>query len=388
LDEEDLIETAGHPERFVTRWRLVGTGLSNVWRYGDLRLDAPSGRLLLRGPNGTGKTTALEALWPYLLDLNAQRLAAGKARPTSLALLMREGTNGAKRRCGYLWLTLAAPNNEGVCSYGVRLLYAKGGSPEVKVTLFMVPGVPLRDVPLYGSGRGFLSAEQFSDTITAAGGTVFPDEESYVAHLGTRIWATTDRDLVELANRIRAVRNPTLLGDVSPRAAADTLRDALPGVSDDVVSATAEALAESDATREAFQRDRDAAVALDRFAAAWAGHVVEVVSQAHVAVRSAMSEADKAEKGPPQGRYEFGGGPGRAHPCRGRTRGAQGTSRRTRRQAACLGAVGGVQDCGPSCRPAGTGRSGEARRDGRSLGVSGDGGGRQGSGSGTAGNCR
>src|SRR5207249_4074707 len=81
------------------RWRLVGAGLSNVWRFGDLILDAASGRLLLRGPNGTGKTTALEALWPYLLDLNAQRLAAGKARPTSLASLMREGATG-KRRYG------------------------------------------------------------------------------------------------------------------------------------------------------------------------------------------------------------------------------------------------------------------------------------------------
>ena len=44
------------------RWTLAGAGLAKVWRYGDLDLDAPSGRLLLRGANGTGKTTALEAL--------------------------------------------------------------------------------------------------------------------------------------------------------------------------------------------------------------------------------------------------------------------------------------------------------------------------------------
>src|SRR4051812_41238149 len=160
---------AGNAARFHTRWRLVGAGLSNVWRFGDLELPAASGRLLLRGPNGTGKTTALEALWPYLLDLNAQRLAAGKARPTSLALLMREGANGAKRRCGYLWITLAAPGEQGSYSYGVRLNFSEGGSPVVKVTPFMVPGVPLRDVPLYGPARASVSAEQFSDTVAAAG---------------------------------------------------------------------------------------------------------------------------------------------------------------------------------------------------------------------------
>ncbi|MBT8228388.1 MAG: hypothetical protein HKP61_20930, partial [Dactylosporangium sp.] len=296
FEGEDLLEPAGHPERFTTRWRLVGAGLSNVWRYGDLHLDAPSGRLLLRGPNGTGKTTALEALWPYLLDLNPHRLAAGKARPTSLALLMREGAGGARRRCGYLWLTLAAPGGEGEYSHGVRLLYSESGSPAVRVTPFTVPGVPLRDVPLYGSGRGFLPAERFTDTITGAGGTVFTDEAAYVAHLATRIWAAGERELSELANRIRAVRNPTLLGDVSPRAAADALREALPGVSDDVVSATAEALAESEATRGAFQRDRDAAAALDRFAEAWAGHVVEVVTAAHTAARKAVDNAGTASK--------------------------------------------------------------------------------------------
>ena len=296
FDEGYVTQLAGHPERFTTRWRLIGAGLSNVWRFGDLHLDAPSGRLLLRGPNGTGKTTALEALWPYLLDLNAQRLAAGKARPTSLALLMREGANGAKRRCGYLWLTLAAPADEGPISYGVRLLYSDSSSPAVKVTPFMVPGVPLHDVPLYGPDRGFLSAEQFSATVTGAGGTVFLDEDAYVAHLATRIWVANDRELLELANRIRAVRNPTLLGDVSPRAAADALRDGLPGVSDDVVTATAEALAESDATRAAFKRDQEAAVALDRFAETWAGHVVEVVTPAHAVARQAMSDAAKAER--------------------------------------------------------------------------------------------
>ncbi|MCP2328435.1 hypothetical protein HDA40_006942 [Hamadaea flava] len=296
LDDDNPAEPVGHAERFTTRWRLVGAGLSNVWRYGDLHLDAPSGRLLLRGPNGTGKTTALEALWPYLLDLNPQRLAAGKARPTTLSLLMREGANGAKRRCGYLWLTLAAPGNEGTFSYGVRLLFSESGSPAVRVTPFMVPGVPLRDVAFYGPNRGFLSADQFTEEIARVGGIVFDDEDAYVAHLATRIWAADERELLELANRVRAVRNPTLLGDVSPRAAAETLRDALPGVADDVVTATAEALAESEATREAFQRDRDAAVALDRFAEAWAGHVVEVVTGATATAKKALSDAKEAER--------------------------------------------------------------------------------------------
>jgi len=128
---------SGNANRFGGRWRLIGAGLSNVWRYGDLDLPAASGRLLLRGPNGTGKTTALEALWPYLLDLNAAKLAAGKARPTTLKLLMSEGASTRGRRYGYLWLSFAAPDAEptaalpaqtapsgSVVSFGVRLQYS------------------------------------------------------------------------------------------------------------------------------------------------------------------------------------------------------------------------------------------------------------------------
>src|SRR5262245_9114094 len=105
--------------RFDSRWHLIGAGLSNVWRFGDLELPAASGRLLLRGTNGTGKTTALEALTPYLLDLNSARMSAGKARTTNLSSLMREGATG-RRRFGYAWLTLAE-RQEGIWSFGVRI---------------------------------------------------------------------------------------------------------------------------------------------------------------------------------------------------------------------------------------------------------------------------
>ena len=112
--------------RFGRRWRLIAAGLSNVWRFGDLLLDARSGRLLMRGTNGTGKTTALEALWPYLLDLNPRLLGAGKARQTTWASLMREGASGARRRVGYVWLTFAAPGEGGELSYG-----CESSSPKV-----------------------------------------------------------------------------------------------------------------------------------------------------------------------------------------------------------------------------------------------------------------
>lgn len=293
FDEPAPAPPGGDPSRFGGRWRLIGAGLSNVWRYGDLDLPAPSGRLLFRGPNGTGKTTALESLWPYLLDLNAAKLAAGKARPTSLKLLMSEGAE-SKRRYGYAWLSFAPPNNPGdddcaarVVTYGVRLQYSATSSPAVKIVPFTVPARPLHGLALHGERRAAFELEEFTARIETAGGTVFDSEQAYLDDLAGHIWQTSADELRLLAGRLREVRNPTLLGDVSPQAAAAALRDSLPGVADDVLTATAEALAESQATRSAFDRDRKAAQTLTDFTTVWAGHVTEVVRAAHKAASDA-----------------------------------------------------------------------------------------------------
>lgn len=300
--EAELAAPAGNAARFGGRWRLVGAGLSDVWRYGDLELPAGSGRLLMRGPNGTGKTTALEVLWPYVLDLNAAKLGAGKARFTSLKLLMSEGAR-TKRRYGYVWLTFAAPHSgeqptdgsstaepsapgesgdPALLTYGVRLQYSEGASPAVKAIGFTVPGQPLQTFPLHGEHRTALELEQFTEHVTAASGIVFTDDDGgYVDDLARRIWGCTAGELRQLAGRLREVRNPSLLGDVSPRGAADALRASLPGVDPDVLTATADALDASNTTREAFDRDRQAAISLSDFAGVWAGHATDIVRTAH-----------------------------------------------------------------------------------------------------------
>ena len=155
-------ERTGKASRFGARWRLIGAGLSNVWRYGDLELPAVSGRLLLRGPNGTGKTTALEVLWPFLLDLKQERLSAGKARFTNLTNLMREGAESTNR-VGYLWASFAAPGDNHVVSYGVRLNFSKSGTPPVKVIPFFVPGRPLHELAVWGPARQALTADGFRE---------------------------------------------------------------------------------------------------------------------------------------------------------------------------------------------------------------------------------
>ena len=142
--EPEPAPPSGNADRFGGRWRLIGAWRLNVWRYGDLDLAAPSGRLLMRGPNGTGKTTALEALWPYLLDLNAAKLGAWKARPTSLKLLMSEGATRNAATTVHVLAVRRQQRKPGRARCGSRRLrqYSENGSPAVTVIPFIMPGPP------------------------------------------------------------------------------------------------------------------------------------------------------------------------------------------------------------------------------------------------------
>ena len=48
------------------RWTLNRAVILNVYQYGDETIELAGGRLLLRGVNGSGKSTAMNMLLPFL----------------------------------------------------------------------------------------------------------------------------------------------------------------------------------------------------------------------------------------------------------------------------------------------------------------------------------
>ncbi|WP_433261663.1 TIGR02680 family protein [Actinosynnema sp. CS-041913] len=105
----------GAGQRNVSRWVPHRAGILNVWRYYDEVFRFHKGRLLLRGPNGTGKSKALELLLPFLFDANlrANRLSTfGTSERTMHWNLMGEGATGATR-VGYVWLEFRFPGADG-----------------------------------------------------------------------------------------------------------------------------------------------------------------------------------------------------------------------------------------------------------------------------------
>ena len=60
-----------------TRFKPSRAGIINLWDYSDEEFVFADGRLALRGHNGSGKTKALEVLFPFVFDggLGARRRA-------------------------------------------------------------------------------------------------------------------------------------------------------------------------------------------------------------------------------------------------------------------------------------------------------------------------
>ena len=86
------------------RFAPTRAGVINLWDYRDEEFSFADGWLVLRGPNGSGKTKALEVLFPFVLDgrIEPRRLNpfASEERTMKSNLLYR----GQESAFSYVWL--------------------------------------------------------------------------------------------------------------------------------------------------------------------------------------------------------------------------------------------------------------------------------------------
>lgn len=88
----------------AARYVPTRAGIINLWDYRDEEFSFAGGWLVLRGPNGSGKTKALEVLFPFVLDgrIDPKRLNpfAAEDRTMKSNLLFR----GQDSALGYVWI--------------------------------------------------------------------------------------------------------------------------------------------------------------------------------------------------------------------------------------------------------------------------------------------
>ena len=218
-----------------TRFKPVRAGIINLWDYFDEEFVFADGRLALRGHNGSGKTKALEVLFPFLLDgsLDARRLDpfSGENRTMKANLLYR----GQDSEHGYVWMEFARPGETVTLVVGLSV-HKNMDRPRPS---FYLTGKRM------GVDFGLLSAD--SRPLTAKQLTAILGRDAYHGDkrgayadaVDARLFGLGPERYAQLLDLLIALRRPLLAKDLDPGKVSETLTAGLSPVDDDLVTQAA-----------------------------------------------------------------------------------------------------------------------------------------------------
>src|SRR5580693_3176680 len=217
------------------RFKPIRAGVINVWDYVDEEWVFADGRLALRGHNGSGKTKALEVLFPFVLDgvADSRRLDpfSGENRTMKSNLLYR----GQESEYGYVWMEFARASTETVTLIiGMR---AHRNTDGVRMS-FYVTGRRL------GMDFGLLSADSRPLTERQLRTALEPDAwrktaTEYRDLVDARLFGLGRERYAQLLDLLLALRRPLLAKDLDPAKVSDTLSSGLSPVEEDLVQQAA-----------------------------------------------------------------------------------------------------------------------------------------------------
>jgi len=311
----------------AARFKPTRAGIINLWDYFDEEFAFGDGRLALRGHNGSGKTKALEVLFPFVLDggLDARRLDpfSGENRTMKANLLYR----GQDAEHGYVWMEFgrraepAGPQEPGRQQETVTLvigLTAHKNWERARPSFFIT-------TQRMGIGFGLLSADSRPLTAKQLAAILGRDASfgdrrgAYQDAVDTRLFGLGRERYTQLLDLLIALRRPLLAKDLDPVKVSGTLSAGLSPVDEDLVEQAArdfenlaavqkqyDDLAAADAAVRAFltqytaylrAHTRHQVDQVTARAAAAASHVGAIITAVHHAAAAGRQEQQAKEAG-------------------------------------------------------------------------------------------
>lgn len=234
---------------------LNRAGIINVYQYSNETLHFGGGRLLLRGVNGSGKSTAMNMLLPFLLDADTRRIDAAGEQSGVLKAWMLSGRDEPQPQ-GYLWLEVAKGDAHLSFGCGIR---ANRATDQVTTWWFITSRRVGLDLHLV-EGRVPVSRDALR--ILIAPDPLFGQDEraDYRAELRKRLFGGAD--IEQHLHLLRTVRNPRV-GDRLDAELPQYLKDALPQLSDSALDDAAQPLEDLEEHRRNVAELKRTAEALD-----------------------------------------------------------------------------------------------------------------------------
>lgn len=238
--------TNGHVR--TARYRPTRAGVINLWDYRDEEFVFADGRLVLRGPNGSGKTKALEVLFPFVLDgrIEPRRLNpfASEDRTMRSNLLYR----GQQASYGYVWLEFSSPSGAVTVGIGMQ---ASRHSDKVKRWYLVVDGRVGVDFSLLTSDERPLTRKQLIAEVGA--GAVRDNPGEHRAAVDARLFGLGRERYEQLITLVLTLRRPQLAKNLDPVKLSDTLSDGLRPLDDHLLTEAARSFDDMEAVARTLE---------------------------------------------------------------------------------------------------------------------------------------
>ncbi|MEV6862005.1 TIGR02680 family protein [Streptosporangium subroseum] len=218
----------------MTRFKPSRAGLINIWDYTDEEFVFADGRLVLRGHNGSGKTKALEVLFPFVLDgvVDARRLDpfSGENRTMKSNLLYR----GQESEYGFVWMEFAAGERTVTLIIALR---AHKDRPAVKTSFFVTAKRLGLDFGLLSEDSRPLTEQQLKRALEPE--AWHDSATDYRDAVDAALFGLGRERYTQLLDLLLALRRPLLAKDLDPGKVSDTLTSGLSPVTEDLVEQAA-----------------------------------------------------------------------------------------------------------------------------------------------------
>jgi uncharacterized protein (TIGR02680 family) len=219
----------------AARYVPTRAGIINLWDYRDEEFSFAGGWLVLRGPNGSGKTKALEVLFPFVLDgrIDPKRLNpfAAEDRTMKSNLLFR----GQDSALGYVWIEFTHRETGEAVTCGIGL-HAQRHRDTPARWHFVAEGRVGEDFSLLTDDDRPMTKKQLAAEL---GRELIASTADYRAAVDRRLFGLGPERYEQLLTLILTLRRPQLAKNLDPAKLSDTLTAGLRPLDDDLIAEAA-----------------------------------------------------------------------------------------------------------------------------------------------------
>ncbi|WP_327250117.1 TIGR02680 family protein [Streptomyces sp. NBC_01320] len=230
-----LAPTPGDTPAPSARYVPTRAGIINLWDYRDEEFSFADGWLVLRGPNGSGKTKALEVLFPFVLDgrIDPKRLNpfAAEDRTMKSNLLFR----GQDSALGYVWIEFTHRETGEAVTCGIGL-HAQRHRDTPARWHFVAEGRVGEDFSLLTDDDRPMTKKQLAAEL---GRELIASTADYRAAVDQRLFGLGRERYEQLLTLILTLRRPQLAKNLDPAKLSDTLTAGLRPLDDDLIAEAA-----------------------------------------------------------------------------------------------------------------------------------------------------